>query len=332
MGIVVEVISRSGTVVSTDVFDGNSVAVGRGFACQVVIHDPHIDAVHLKVQRDPVTGALVCDDQHTLNGTWAVRLNKKDAVHRRLRQIQQRMPFYSGQAFQLGKSYIRVYDTQHHLPATLPLSPWEETAHKLDHAWLWASLAFTLLVLQVWDSYINLPLAENLSQYVLRAFYVLLGAFVYAGVFSFLGKNFKHDPKLSSHFTVGVACVLAVYVINYLSPYFAYWFNVIALPGVVRQLLIMVVIFAAVYISLALATPLKRGARSVTASVAPVALLLSVLINWLATPQFQAYPPYDKNLIQPAWQFKDAGSVDKFLDRADEVYDTSVWDARPEEP
>lgn len=321
MGIVVETISRSGAIVSTEVFSQDAVVIGRGFDCQVVLHDPHVDAQHITIRCDPQTGALRCADQRTLNGTWAVKLDKKGHVHGRLRRIEGQMPFYSGQAFQLGKSYIRVYHSAHHLPPTLPISPWEETAHKLGHAWLWTTLALVLIGMQVWDSFLNLPLLENLTQYVLRGFYVLLGALVYAGVFAFLGKNFKHDPKLSSHFTVAVGALLAVNCVNYFAPYFAYWFRIVDLSGVVSELLVTGIIFVAGYISLALATPLKRSARSMAAAVAPLAVILTLLIGWLAKPDYHPYPNYDKNLVQPDWQFIAAEDSHAFLSRVEDIYE-----------
>lgn len=321
MGIVVEQVSRSGTPVSIFRFDANEVSVGRSLDNSVILHDAHIDGDHLLISRDPATGVLACQDLQTTNGTWLAEVNRKGGIHKRGRNIDGSARFFSGQTFQLGKTYIRIYDQHHRVPPALPLSPWEEMAHKLDHWWLWSSLALALLVLQVWDNYLSMPISDNLSQYFLKACYPILGAFVYAGIFAFLGKNYKHDPKLGSHFSIAVAVILAISTIEYVSPYFSYWLALDEFRGISSELFWMLFIFAGAYLSLALATPLKQWARITAASVAPLTILLSLLIGILAQPEFRPFARYDTNLVEPGWQWHDAQDAEGFLERVDRLYD-----------
>lgn len=320
MAIVVEIISRSGTVVATHSFEQEQIVIGRGYNCQVILHDPHVDARHIILTRDSVTGALSCQDLQSLNGSWFVKANKKGSVHGRGQKIQGGARFFSGQVLQLGKSYLRISDSRHHLPDAIPISPWEETAHILGHWWLWATLATLLVALQVWNSYLSQPLTGKLSQHFLRACYPLLGALVYAGLFAFLGKNYKHDAKLSSHFSVALAMVLAISAIHFVAPMFAYWLRIVEFGGLARELLTMTLVFLGGYISLALAIPIKRATRVVTAAVAPIAILITLMINLLAQPEFKSYPNYDKNLVQPSWQLRSATDVDQFLTSANNLY------------
>lgn len=320
MAIVIELVSRSGSVVSIKSFNQDEVVIGRGFDSQVILHDPHVDPQHLKLSRDPVTGALKCQDLNTLNGTWFAQTNKKGAIHKRGRKVSGDTRFYSGQTLQLGKSYIRVYDTHHHVSETLPLSQWEETSHKLDHWWLWSVLTLCLVVLQVWDSYLSQPLAAKLSQNFLKACYPLLGAFVYAGIFAFLGRNYKHDPKLGSHFSIAVAVILALSLTDFVSPYFSAWLSIQDLSGVFGEVIWMATIFGGCYLSLALATPLKKTARVVAACVIPVTLMISLLIGILSQPQFKRYAEYDRNLIEPAWQSHSTVDVKTFVNQTDDLF------------
>jgi hypothetical protein len=110
---------------------------------------------------------------------------------------------------------------------------------------------------------------------------------------------------------------------NFMAPYLAYWFRLVTVGSGFSQLLVMAVIFCGGYVSLALATPLKRTARVVAASVAPAALIITLLISILARPEFSAYPNYDKNLVEPAWQLRQATNVDEFLSQTDRLFSVS---------
>lgn len=321
MGIVVEEVSRNGTPVSINCFDGDQVSIGRGLDNAVILHDIHVDGHHLKITRDPQTGTLTCYDLNSVNGTWIAETNRKGGINKRGRSVTGIARFFSGQTFQIGKSYVRIYDTHHQVSAALPLSPWEEMAHKLDHWWLWSCLSVILILLQVWDSYLSLPLLDKLSQYFLKACYPILGAFVYAGIFAFLGKNYKHDPKLGSHYSIAIAVILAITIVEFVSPYFSYWVNGGIFKGSASELIWMIFVFIGAYIGLALATPLRHWARIVAASVVPATILISLLIGFLAQPQFKPFAEYDTNLIEPGWQWQEPEQVNQFLNNAEALYD-----------
>lgn len=324
MAIVVEIISRGGVVMSSQVFRQSVVRIGRAFDCDIVLHDPHVDAHHLQLQRDEQTSALTCADLQTLNGSWAMKMSTKGHILSRTKKITGSLPFFSGQVFQIGKTFLRIYDSAHHLTPTLPLSPWEEVAHALGHWWVYMTLLFLYVALQVWNGYVSNPLAEQLSQDILRAGYPLLGGFVYAGIFAFLGKNYKHDPKLSSHFAVAIGALLAISCIHFVAPYVAYFFRAGQVQGAVSDLCVAAVIFGGGYISLSLATPLKYMARAIGASVVPAALIITLLINQLASADFKSYANYDRTLVSPAWQYRGETTVVDFMAEVDKLYGVEI--------
>lgn len=65
----IEVLSRHHEVLSRHRFAQEAVLVGRGYGCDLVLDDRHVDAVHLRVWRD-AEGRLHAADCGSANGTW----------------------------------------------------------------------------------------------------------------------------------------------------------------------------------------------------------------------------------------------------------------------
>lgn len=65
----IELLSRHHEVLSRHRFAQQTVLVGRGYECDLVLDDSHVDAVHLRVWRD-ADGRLHAADCGSTNGTW----------------------------------------------------------------------------------------------------------------------------------------------------------------------------------------------------------------------------------------------------------------------
>ena len=100
------------------------IIIGRGYECDVILHDPFISRQHARIHRDD--SGIHLNDLSSRNG---IKQNKKklpNTPH----------PLTSGDQFQIGKTKIIFYEADH------PIEPAHIMDHKLvlrdglEHAWV----------------------------------------------------------------------------------------------------------------------------------------------------------------------------------------------------
>jgi hypothetical protein len=320
MALVVQLINRAGAPIATHRFQQDSVIVGRALDCDLVLQDPHVDAQHLELKFDPRTGGLSGRDLGSLNGTWRVNQSKRGVPLKKKSPLPSYGPFFSGQILELGKTHLRVCSSVHEVAPPLPLSRWEALGHALAHWWLYGALGLILVILQVWDSFLSEPSAKKLSQFALSALYPLLAAVVYAGVWAFIGRNIRQDGKFPSHLTAALAGVTAVSVFDFSSPYWAFNWELGHWQDKLSDLFTAGAVYTVGLVSLSFATHLRGFAKVAVAMVAPLLLLIPFVLGILNEPEFRSSPPYDRTLVEPAWQFRQPGELDDFLSAAKKLY------------
>lgn len=319
MAIVVERISRSGHVISSQVLEKNQIVIGRGFNCDVIVQDLHVDAQHLRVFFDSVTQSFACEDLGSKNGTNLYSGKGGIAPHKK-KKLLGRRPFFSGQGFSLGKSYIRIYSTDHTVPESLPMSRWEGTEHVLSQWWFYLSIALGWLFLSTLDQYLTFPKTDKIFSYVLDSLTYPVGALVFAGFWGFVGKSLKHDSKFQLHFSVALLTMFAIALFDFVLPFLVYNLKIWYAASYLANLFVVVVLFIALYTTLTIACQLKPVFRVAMASIVPLVFLIPTIVGLINRPDFISIPNYEKALVSPAWQMRATISEDAFLENAQKLY------------
>lgn len=319
MALVLQLINRAGVVIATHRFHQDRLVVGRALDCDLVLQDPHVDAHHLEITMDAHTGRLSGRDLGSLNGTWRLAQNPRGVLNKKT-ALSHEGPFFSGQVFELGKTHLRICSSLHEVAPPLPLSRWEALGHFMAHWWIYCVLGLLMIGLQVWDSYLSEPSTKKLSQFALGAIYPVLAAVVYAGVWGFIGKNIRQDNKFTSHLTAALAAILVVTAFEFSAPYWAFHWELGRWETNIVTVFTAAMVFGVGFISLSFATHLRGFGKSAVAMVAPLLLLIPLVLDILGEPEFLPVPPYDRSLVEPAWQLRPSDEVDDFLAAARKLY------------
>ncbi len=333
MAIVVEVLNRSGHVISTHKYDSQKVEIGRGLDADLTLHDPHVDAHHLVIECMSESHNLYCEDLHSLNGVWLLSSKRPGygITLKNKNRLTQRRLFYSGQQFMLGRTILRVYVSDHPVASPIPLSKWEDIGHRLSHWGIWVSAGLCIVVLQSLSSYFNNPTQDNLLQYILPSGYALIGALTYAGVWAFVGRNLRHEGKFLTHLSVALLTVLMSVLVNFSLPVVLFNTGFWWLSDFIDSTFSALLAFAGIWLALLYSTQLKKWPRLSVSMIAPAAILLSVVIGALTRPEFRSAPPYEKALVGPSWQWREPVTLELYSQSAAGLFDQVLAERDSEE-
>ena len=322
MAIVVEVLNRSGLILHTHRYQGDTVKIGRSFDSDLILHDPHIEADHLEITLDTDTTNLYAKDCNSRNGTWlAPGTGIARTVHFKQKQpVLGKRLFYSGQTFLVGRTILRVFHSSHLVPEAVPLSPWESIGYRLAYWWVWGSVLLSIIVLQSLNAYLHNPAQKNVLQYILPSGFAVIGALLFAGFWAFVGRNLKHEAKFSVHFSVALMGALALALFDMVLPVITFNLELGWIFGMAKELANAGVIFVVSIITLIYATSLKPVVRSLVALVIPLAIVLSVVIEVFTRPEFINAPSYDTALVTPPLNWRGSQSAQEFVEQASTLY------------
>jgi hypothetical protein len=320
VALIVQIINRSGVPISSHRVSAERVVLGRALDSDVILQDPHVNPHHLEIVVDSATGKLMARDMSTINGTWCIEQNKRGSVSRHKSPLNGAGPFFSGQIFELGKTYVRICSTQHAVAPALPLSRWDALGAATSHWWLFVLLGVMLITLDIWDGFLSNPDRKHMAKNAIEALYPILAAGVYAGIWGLVGKIIRHDAKFTSHFTVALAGMLALTCIQVIMPYGVFnlggWEFQPLIDAAVSGILLLILGL----ISLSLATHLRNLARFAIAMIAPVLIMVTSVQGIISRAEFRSAPPYDRSLVEPKWQFRQANTVEEFLSVSQDLY------------
>jgi hypothetical protein len=320
MALVVQIINRNGVPISSHRIHTHRAVLGRSLDCDVILQDPHINPHHMEIIIDPDSGKLTGRDLSTTNGTWQLNQNKRGVVGRNKAPFNGARPFFSGQVFELGKTYVRICSNQHSVAPALPLSHWDALGAATSHGWLFVLLSVLLVSVEIWDGLLSNPDHKHISKTVVEAFYPILAAGVYAGIWALVGKIIRHDAKFSSHFTVALAGMLALTCVQVIMPYGIFNLGGGELQPLIDSAIGAVLLLILGLISLSLTTHLHPLPRFAVAMIVPVLICVSAAQGVINRAEFRSSPPYDRSLVEPEWQFRKASSVESFLAASQALY------------
>lgn len=107
--VVVELLGAAGQVRYRTRLTSLPATIGRSYACEVLIDDPHIEARHAEIVRDEA-GTLRVRDLGSVNGIAAPRGGRVPEL-----------ALSSGDRVRIGPAELRVIEADHPLPAAVPM-------------------------------------------------------------------------------------------------------------------------------------------------------------------------------------------------------------------
>ena len=291
----VEILSRQRDVLTRHRIAGDSLTIGRGYANDVVIDDPHVAADHLRIGRD-ADGALVAQDLGSVNGLYL------EGIAARVPQVT----LDGHAAIRIGQTLLRIRDDAYAVAAEQPI---------VTRRARWPLLVLlTLIILGIeligaWRG----DFREFKPATYIQPLLVVTGIVgIWVTVWTLISRVAARAARFESHLLIGLVAMLTVSVANEFLDFGAFAFS---MPDLVeaRFALGFVVMGAAAFIHMRVIGPTRLRLKLAGAVALPVLMVgYHSIID--ADQQRTLDPPnYVHLMLPPAVRLTPLKTEDQFL-------------------
>jgi hypothetical protein len=191
----VEVLNRPGEVHSRERVDADEARIGRAYDNDVVIDDPHVAPHHLRIFRGE-DGELVAEDLGTLNGLYREHGGERT----------QRLSLKGEPGIRIGRTILRVHDSQHAVAPEKLLTP--PRAHARWAGALGVLLVAALLLLEWLD--VTAEPTANLILLPILGFVTVLA--VWTSFWAMLSRVFFGQARFALQLRIAVTACIALVI------------------------------------------------------------------------------------------------------------------------
>ncbi len=291
------------------------VTVGRGFDNDVILTDPYVSPLHLRIDYDGETCKV--SDPGSDNGFTVNALpHPKRVAHVR-----------PGDILRIGQTEIGIYTPGYPVAATLRL----QKGHPI-FAWLsrslnvWASVLLALAVtlcwtfLQIWTDEPGLSLAAAAAG---TALLIVL----WAAAWSVAGRLTRHKAHFKSHAAMMCLYMIAGTVAWYIEAYADFLTNENWLSGGISYGLNFILLSFLLYGSLTLATLMPQRRRQLAAVFFSFGLVGGVFIfSLVGAKSFNQAPMYPATLEPFLSQLAPADTPEQFMAGNKDLFASDEFD------
>jgi hypothetical protein len=281
------------------------VTLGRGFANDIILPDPHSSARHAEIAHDGTDWIL--SDLGSDNGILVNGMPLENG-HRQLK---------SGDTFMIGRTPVSVFDPHHPVPA----------AEKLEHAhpfishisgslvpWLYFTLAVAAISLM---DYIAFWSENTAAQAAKTAGGAGLAILLWALPWSVAGRLIRHRSGFRAHVALVSLCLLAATFLWPLQDLLNFLTSENLFSLVCEYMVNGALISVLVYGSLAVATHMTVRHRALAAGFFTAGLMSVIIgLSYISSGSFTPHPQYAAGLEPYFHNLPRADSLDDFLSRA----------------
>jgi len=310
---VLEVRDSHGALVTRARIDALPVTVGRGYGCDVIVDDPYLDPVHVRIIQEG--DALVAEDAGSANGLRANGSNERVP----------RVPLVRGTILHAGRTTIRYVDPAEPVPPARRDRPaaWHSPLaerSRLASPWVRAGAVAACLAISAlvkWSSTFGLRPMREVGSEVVAA---LVALAIWAGLWSVGARLARHPALFTYHLAITSLATAALVVVFGIDGWLEFlwprqWF--------IAALLLTLVcgtIVGLVYAQLGLASSLRRWWR-IGAAVALPAVLFGVIyiVESSDESKFSSKMTYDAELKPVPARFVPAQSVEDLAEVVSEL-------------
>ena len=254
----VEVLDRRGHVRSRHRVDAMPALVGRGYGCDVLVDDPWISPIHVRIYRD-LDGSFKVEDAGSENGLWRPGQAQRVTV----------VPLGGGVTLRAGRTTFRIVPADASVPPALASHLSAPAAEEWERWWVGATAgvlaggAFGLR--QLLDD----PGSHRAAEVVGDALMMVAVAALWAGIWALATRALWHRGRFLAHFIVVSVTALVMMAVVSAVGYAA--FIAPGVPGFQGAFVVLsfAVATAMVYAHLTIATALSK-LRAVAISTAVI--------------------------------------------------------------
>ncbi len=302
MEIIVEIVNRAHKTIERQKFD-RPIRIGRAFDNDFILTDTHISPHHAVIKEDEA-GKWYVQDLNSKNGIFTKRHRKVDGL----------LYLESGDEFVVGKVHLRVFAVNHPVSDTIGLSAWENFIYVISHPFY-----FILILLASLLFFSGVEYMDNFNKFAAKEFFleaavVPLLAFVWAGVWAFVGRILRHETRFMAQCIVALVYLVAVTITAELLDVLAFNVPDRTMVLIVKNVSQGILLFLLFSFNLRLASLKSPINRMITANIAAWSLVsVTLFVSEVNAPDFSPYPKYVANILPPSFLFAKKVSAEQFL-------------------
>lgn len=305
--LVIERINRAGHRLDLHVFTNPRLSIGRAYNQAYILDDEYVDAQHMQLRFEAKTGELTCIDLGSCNG---VKIEPKVG---RTFVVAGACKLHSGDTVVIGRTRLRVSLGFQPVPPAHSLRRHDRLIHALSIWPIAALLIAAVIALSVIDMFIESPVSDQLWKHGLSASYIVLAAFIYAGIWALIGRLLKGEGRFTTQLILGLSSLIAVSIGYRALSWLAYHWPFPQFWQVAYPVAAAVGLFFLVYASSSMAMRLPAVGRLVLASFMPVIIAIGVLLNHVDRPENVNRVNYHKELVRPVLNYRSTVSSEDFV-------------------
>lgn len=314
--MIIETIDRAGHVIEVFQHKQHQLSIGRGYGNDIIVHDPHVEAQHVKVKFDILQACFYIKDLSTCNGTQVIRNGKNQIV-----ESGKYIKLDAGDAIVVGKTRLRLMHPFVDVPAALPLSRFESVYKFLSNWVFFVAAIAVVILLYTLDQYLNAPYNDKLSKEIITGVFVSFIAAAYGFIWLAVAKIQRSEVHFFLHANLALILVSVAFLFDFVEPVLRYNAEWLLLGGYLSSVFNSALMFVVVAISAAQFNRIRKWVRYAIALILPCVVLLNTISDLIDQPEFQTAPSYLAKIVSPRFQWVNGTSEEAFLQEAEEVFE-----------
>ncbi|VUD68934.1 hypothetical protein TDB9533_04294 [Thalassocella blandensis] len=314
--MIIESIDRAGHVIEVFQHKEHQLSVGRGYGNDIILHDPHIDAEHVKIKFDLLQACFYVRDMSSSNGTQVIRGGKAELL-----ESGKYIKLNAGDAIVVGKTRLRLMHPFVAVPAAVPLSRFESIYTFLSNWVFFVAALVVVILLYTFDQYLNAPYNDKLSKELITGVFLSFIAAGYGFIWLAVAKIQRTEIHFFLHANLALMLVATAFLFDFIEPVLRYNMEWLLLGGYLSSVFNAGLMFVVVAISAAQFNRIRVWVRYAIALILPAIVLLNTISDLIDQPEFQTAPSYLAKIVSPPYQWAPGISETAFLQEADEVFE-----------
>jgi len=297
----IEILDGKGGVSERIAVDGFPVTIGRAYGNQVILTDPFVCPVHLKIAQDE-QGRLLASDLDSINGFYPASGKERVA----------QLELQSGSQFRIGHTTLRYVSVDH--PAGPTLVDGAVKVLPLASPYAAVILGVVLVLLLCLDAYLSSVERVTVAKIIGETWITVSMLATWAGMWALASRIIVSRFNFAQHVTIACLALLAISGLGVVAEWSEFFLPRLPMLWIAGVFGYGLVLAGLVYGHLGVASPLRRRSRLwAAAAISLLVVGASAISDYAAHSKFSTIMEYS-GVIKPidaAWV--PATSVKEFV-------------------
>ncbi len=195
----VELLDRRGHVRARHRIDTMPALIGRSYGCDVLVDDPWISPIHVRIYRD-LDGSFKVEDAGSENGLWSPDDDRRVTL----------VPLGRGVTLRAGHTLLRLVPADVSVPPALAMHVAAPAAGGWERWWIGPAAALVAGATFGYTQFLGDASTHGTATVVGEALAMIVGMALWAGIWALATRAVWHRARFLTHFTVVSLAALAM--------------------------------------------------------------------------------------------------------------------------